>query len=561
MGVVITKCPNCGKEFETKEGSKGLRKTYCSKECYIDHKGIGAKKYGKCAICGKEFELEHGKGTMVCSKECLAELRHRMLSVEKKKLICKNCGKEFDARYTTSRNDFCCRDCYWEYRRKHSDDEYKDVFENRSKESREVRKCEMCGKEFEVYKKTKKRFCSDECRVKYCRSEEFQSKKRATMIHRYGKASIGNGMTPEKLEEYESVRKKKYQELCEKSDLDILEYLDRHILLVKCRKCGREFVTNNLSYIHYDKIHCRYCSDEYKDYKPAILIYELLDSLGVEYVKNDRLMIHPYELDVYIPSKNIAIEVNGNFWHSELCGKDKNYHINKTKMSNAKGIKLVHIYEDEIANKWEIVKSRLMSMLGFVDKIYARKCKIRELTFGEKRTFMDENHIQGDSNSSVNIGLEYNGDIVAAMTFSKERVIYNGSGDNDNYELIRYANKRGYSVIGGFSRLLSHFIKEVKPKGLKTFCDARWSGINPLGTVYSKCGFTYVGLTKPNYWYMYKTDMLNRKHRYNFTKHSILKNNEGLDSRKTEWELMQELGYNRIWDCGNMKFEWKKNNE
>jgi hypothetical protein len=167
---------------------------------------------------------------------------------------------------------------------------------------------------------------------------------------------------------------------------------------------------------------------------------------------------------------------------------------------------------------------------------------------------MNNNHIQGDSNSSTNLGLKYNGELVAAMTFSKERIIYGGKKDNGNYELIRYANKIGYNVVGGFSRLVHHFIKQNTPKSLKTFCDARWSGINPLITVYSKCGFDYIGLTKPNYWYMHKTDMLNRKHRYNFTKHSILKKHPELDKTKTEWELMKELGYNRIWDCGNMKF-------
>ena len=512
------------------------------------------KKYGKCVICGKEFELVHGKGTMACSKECLGKLRGQILSIEKPKSICKNCGKEFEKRYSTENQEFCCRDCYWEYRRKHKDDSYANVFENRKKESREIRHCEMCGKEFVTYKKTKKRFCSDECRVKYQNTKEFYNKRMSTMLSVYGKKSIGNGVTAEKLEEYEKNRKKKYQDLCDKSDLEMLEYLEKHVLLVRCKKCGKEFVTNNLSYLPYDKIHCKYCSDAYKDYKPAIKIYELLDSLDIEYVKNDRQLIHPYELDVYIPSKKLAIEVNGNFWHSELVGKDKEYHINKTKRCDEKNIKLIHIYEDEIANKWDIVKSRIMSMIGSNDTVYARKCTICDLTFKEKRDFMNTNHIQGDSNSSINIGLKYNGEIVAAMTFSKERIIYGGKKDDGNYELIRYANKLGYNVVGGFSRLLSHFIGENVPMAIKTFCDARWSGVNPSNTVYCKCGFKYDGLTKPNYWYMHKTDMLNRKHRYNFTKHSILKKYPELDANKTEWELMKELGYNRIWDCGNMKF-------
>lgn len=553
---VLTKCPNCGKEFWTSKGKKGLRETYCCKSCYEEHKCIGKKKYAKCVVCGNEFEVVHGKGSMVCSAECLGRLRSMTLSKEKEVGICKNCGKEFEHRYTTEKQEFCCRDCYWEYRRNHSSDEYSNVFSNRVKESHEVRKCEMCGKEFEIYKKTKKRFCSDECRIKYQKTEEFKNKRIGTMLKIYGKKSVGNGMTAEKLEEYERIREEKYKKLCDVSNLDILEYVDKHILLVRCRNCGKEFVTNNLSYLHYDKIYCKYCSDEYKDYKPAIRIYELLDSFDIEYVKNDRSVIHPYELDIYIPSKNLAIEVNGNFWHSELVGKDKDYHINKTRLCNEKGIKLVHIFEDEIANKWDVVESRIKSMLSLCERIYARKCNIVTLDFKEKRDFMNENHIQGDSNSSINFGLTYEGKLVAAMTFSKERVIYNGNSNNDSYELIRYANKCGYNIVGGFSRLLTHFIKENSPQSLKTFCDARWSGINPLSTVYSKCGMKYVGLTKPNYWYMHKTDMLNRKHRYNFTKHSILKKHQDLDSSKTEWELMQELGYNRIWDCGNLKFEW-----
>lgn len=509
--------------------------------------------YTKCVVCGKKFKLVHGKGTKVCSKECLGKLRHDILHKEPTKGICKNCGKEFDLNYATEKRDFCSRDCYWEYRRKHANDEFLNVFKARKESTREVRKCEMCGNEFEVYKKTKKRFCSDECRKKYQNTSAFYDKRMTTMLERYGKKAIGNGITAERLKEYETARQEKYQKLCDVSDMELVEYVDRHILLVRCKKCGAEFVTNNLSYLPYEKILCKHCSEEYQDYKPAVVLYKFLDELGVTYIKNDRNVIRPYELDIYIPSHSLAIEVNGNFWHSELAGKDKEYHISKTKMANDVGVRLIHIFEDEIVNRFDIVKSRLKTILGFTEKIYARKCLIKELTQQEKREFLNKTHIQGDTNSSINLGLEFNGEIVAAMTFSKERIIYSNS-DANGYELIRYANKLNSSIIGGFSRLLKHFIKEYKPKSIKTFCDARWSGVNPQTTVYSKCGFAFESLTKPNYWYMYKCDMLSRKHRFTFTKHNILKKNPNLDANKTEWELMQELGYNRIWDCGNMKF-------
>lgn len=224
-------------------------------------------------------------------------------------------------------------------------------------------------------------------------------------------------------------------------------------------------------------------------------------------------------------------------------------------MCHEKGIKLVHIYEDEIANKWDIVESRIKAMLCLSQTIYGRKCSVVELNSQEKKEFLIENHIQGDANSTINLGLHYNGVLVAVMTFSKERIIYGGKQDGHNYELIRYANKCNTCVVGGFSKLLKHFIKKYNPTKIKTFCDIRWSGVNHEQTVYEKCGFRYIDNSKPNYWYMHKNDLLTRKHRYTFAKHLILQKHPTLDKTKTEWELMRELGYNRIWDCGNMRFE------
>nr|DAX54017.1 MAG TPA: endonuclease-like protein [Caudoviricetes sp.] len=263
------------------------------------------------------------------------------------------------------------------------------------------------------------------------------------------------------------------------------------------------------------------------DYLPAKKISDFLDNLGINYIKNDRTIISPLEIDIFIPDKKIGIEVNGNFWHSEFGGKDKNYHINKSKLCEEKGIKLIHIFEDEIENEFNIVKSRLSSILGKTENIiYARKCDIREVSSKEKREFINKCHIQGDS---------------------------------DRYELIRFCNKLKTTVVGGFSRLLKYFINEYKPKSLKTYCDIRWSGLNYEETVYYKNSFKFDGYSKPNYWYMQKNNLLKRYHRYNFTKHSILSKHNELNKNKTEWQLMCELGYNRIYDCGNMKFSLEIN--
>jgi hypothetical protein len=119
--------------------------------------------------------------------------------------------------------------------------------------------------------------------------------------------------------------------------------------------------------------------------------------------------------------------------------------------------------------------------------------------------------------------------------------------------LCAYTYKININVIGGFSKILKQFIKDYNPRKITTFADIRWSGYNPVNTVYFKSGFQFVGYSSINYWYLNKKNYLNRYHRFQFRKNVLLK--EGFDSKLTEWEIMKLKGYDRIWDCGNMKFE------
>ncbi|MBR4316364.1 MAG: hypothetical protein IKP65_05310 [Alphaproteobacteria bacterium] len=60
-------------------------------------------------------------------------------------------------------------------------------------------------------------------------------------------------------------------------------------------------------------------------------------------IENDKTMIKPYELDIYIPEKQVAIEFDGIYWHNEE-NKPKNYHLMKTELCEEKGIHLIHIF-------------------------------------------------------------------------------------------------------------------------------------------------------------------------------------------------------------------------
>lgn len=252
------------------------------------------------------------------------------------------------------------------------------------------------------------------------------------------------------------------------------------------------------------------------------------------------------ELDIYIPSKNIAIEYNGLYWHSEQNGKDKSYHLNKTTLCESKSIRLIHVFEDEWLYKEQIVKNRLRSILGETKySIYARKCEVREIPNTQARTFIDKYHIQGYVNSPIRLGLFYNNRMVACMTFGKRRF-----DKKDGFELVRYCTVANFRVLGGAGKLLKHFERNWNPTTLISYADRRWS----QGGVYKSLGFEFVRNSTPNYWYFKHSVRYNR---IQFQKHKLKEKLTNFDPNLTEYENMKLNGYDRIWDCGNMVFEKK----
>jgi len=130
------------------------------------------------------------------------------------------------------------------------------------------------------------------------------------------------------------------------------------------------------------------------------------------------------------------------------------------------------------------------------------------------------------------------------MTFSKPSLSKGQSSyDEGIWELSRFCSKLNYKVIGVASKLLSYFKKNYDWIQIFSYADRRWS----TGNLYTQIGFKLVGNTKPNYWY-FANGSIERYHRFALRK----KSDEPKDI--TEWELRKAQGWNRIWDCGNLKY-------
>jgi hypothetical protein len=278
--------------------------------------------------------------------------------------------------------------------------------------------------------------------------------------------------------------------------------------------------------------------------KGELELSEFIKSLVSKTITNDRTIISPYELDIVIPEKKIAIEYCGLYWHSELAGINSRYHLNKLELCNKQSYRLITIFEDEWVHKKDIVKNRLRHILGSnnVNKIYGRQCQIKEISIDMKNKFLDDYHIQGKDISKVRLGAFYNDTLVSVMTFSHGSISKGSKKEDNIWELNRFCIHQSFSIVGVASKLLKYFEKNYEWRKIFSYADRRWS----IGNVYIKLGFDLSYITKPNYWY---TDgSLKRIHRFNLRKSSI-------DPKdKTELELRRSQGYFRIWDCGNLKY-------
>ncbi|MBD3408198.1 MAG: hypothetical protein GF411_18900 [Candidatus Lokiarchaeota archaeon] len=274
-------------------------------------------------------------------------------------------------------------------------------------------------------------------------------------------------------------------------------------------------------------------------------VYEFVNELSRSKM-NDRSAIYPYELDILVLDCNLAIEVNGIYWHSYdhvETTQERQRHVFKLDRCNELGIRLIQISEDEWRNNQHVVKSIIKSKLNMTDRIYARKCDIMEVGIGTYRKFMASNHLQGYKYSHFICGLYYNDELLAVMSFNK----HNKYG----WEITRFANKIGKTVIGGASRLFKHFIKRCNPELVLSYANRRYSN----GDLYYHLGFDLDGITRPNYCYVKQNRVYSR---IQFQKHKLKDKLEHFDEHVTEAENMFLNGYRRLWDAGNLRFIWTR---
>jgi len=289
-------------------------------------------------------------------------------------------------------------------------------------------------------------------------------------------------------------------------------------------------------------------------------VISFLKKNNIEYQFRNRLILeNRSELDFYIPSHHLAIEVHGLYWHTErkIINRGKNprlYHLEKLENSQKKNIRLIQIFSDEILNHPRIVESRLKTILGIKKRtIGARECEIQIVDYKMKQKFLEKYHLQGNDRSSICLGLFYKKHLVSMMTFAKPRLVMGHKNvPEGSYELLRFCSNFHFSIAGGAGKLLNYFKQNYSWNKIITYADRRWS----IGNLYKKLGFEFSHNSNPNYFYT-KNYMI-REYRYKYNKSFLVKKYPEL-CEYSERIIMDSLGYERIYDCGHSSFICIKN--
>ena len=228
----------------------------------------------------------------------------------------------------------------------------------------------------------------------------------------------------------------------------------------------------------------------------------------------------------------IALNVDGLYWHSAAINKDKFYHFNMRKEYEKNNLRVFQFRADEVWNKINIIKSMVDNSLGLVNnKIGARKTKIRKVKYDEAFNFLEENHLKGYIKSSC-IGLYYNEELISLMSYKVQR-------KKGFIKIDRFCSKAGFSVMGGFSKLLKYIESLTENLPIHYWVDLRYG----TGTFMLDHGFKLEKETLGWEWTDFKNTYNRLRCRANMDKRGL-----------SESEYAAELGWVRIYDAGQRLF-------
>lgn len=315
--------------------------------------------------------------------------------------------------------------------------------------------------------------------------------------------------------------------------------------------CHKHGAFNQLPFDHLSGSNCPRCAGVGSS-KPQEAMAGFLREYGVDLIENFRYGVGKKEVDIFIPSRMLAIEFNGIYFHSSKF-KAPSAHLAKHLELQTLGIRLIQIFEDEWVFRSGQVRSLLLTASGVMPVTgHARSGTMTLITQDEADEFYTNNHIQGSIQGGTHAGLLSGKTLSAVMTFTK-RHSHRGYSSSGSLELARFASFG--RIPGAASRLFSFLLRTTGALSVVSYSDNRLFS----GGMYSALGFQKVHVTPPSYTYITPGTLKPRLHKSRF-RHSQLPTllGEEYDPSKSERENCEANNYWRVYDCGLTRWQFDR---
>lgn len=221
--------------------------------------------------------------------------------------------------------------------------------------------------------------------------------------------------------------------------------------------------------------------------------------------------------------------------------------IERQAVYQREGKLLVQLWEDVWLAKKKQVLNRVSSFAGLNVTLHARKGKIEEIDLKVTTDFLNQYHLQGFVKAKYNYGFYIDSVLFAVASFSAARPMKEKGANYMSAELVRFASKEGYTITGGLSKLIKHFVNQVKINDIMSYADRDWS----LGKGYDQLGFQLTDTTEPAYLY------IDEKKLIRYFPHRLPK--VILSGFNAQNELNLESyaaknGFKKLFNTGNLKY-------
>lgn len=579
-------CPMCGKPVEYHRVSEPIR--FCSRECRRTHMNLVKQQHPvkNCLICGKEF-VPKQSNQKYCAGPHITN--------------CVVCGKPIEYSCApTDKPNTCSIQCSNELRRRTVQKHFGVDNVSNAPGIRERLKILYNSEELKQkrVKTNIERYGVDnpsknaDIKAKLTQimnSEEFLSKREQTCLARYGYTS------PSKVE---SVKRKRLETtlanygslkgirtpsyyvkmMTDPTKVDAyLKFKDDPEQYLKMYYAEPPSITQLCKDLGvsddpiYTILVNRGCSHliSHRFSKMETEVYDYILSLDPDILvkRNDRIVIKPYEIDIYLPDYKLGIECNPSCTHNSTRStyadnevKSPTYHQHKSMLAHKSGIFLFHIFGYEWEKRPDIIKSMIRNLLHKnQNKIYGRNTVVKELSAADCRTFLNANHRQGNTDASVRLGLyDKSNELVSVMTFNHLRnTIGRSKTTNDlDWELSRFCNKCNTTICGAASKLFKYFLTHYEYHKIISFSDVA----HTQGSLYQTLGFRQLHMSAPSYVWTNIQDTI-VYNRVSCQKHNLPKlfDDPNLDIKhQTERQIMESKGFVRVFDSGVIRWEYNK---